>query len=174
MRSSIIVIAVALVVESTYAFAPSIAFKSTISKNTMIQREMFGGSGAPPAEEDPEADKETAAAAKAMGLSVEEFNLAGKIREQMIQDVAAIRAQGGSESGGVTVVVDGNQPAGYLKINVNDTGKALGKAGLEKAVLAALKEATEEGKKGFGDAMKEMSENISKGLSGMEDMKRPS
>eukprot|EP00593_Proboscia_inermis_P011494 CAMPEP_0171316870 /NCGR_PEP_ID=MMETSP0816-20121228/76373_1 /TAXON_ID=420281 /ORGANISM="Proboscia inermis, Strain CCAP1064/1" /LENGTH=94 /DNA_ID=CAMNT_0011809459 /DNA_START=330 /DNA_END=615 /DNA_ORIENTATION=+ len=32
-----------------------------------------------------------------VGLSVEGPNIAGKIREQIVQDVAAIQAQGGSE-----------------------------------------------------------------------------
>eukprot|EP00592_Proboscia_alata_P025116 CAMPEP_0194434440 /NCGR_PEP_ID=MMETSP0176-20130528/83084_1 /TAXON_ID=216777 /ORGANISM="Proboscia alata, Strain PI-D3" /LENGTH=39 /DNA_ID= /DNA_START= /DNA_END= /DNA_ORIENTATION= len=39
----------------------------------MIQREMFDGLDPPPAEEDLKADKKTAG--KALGLSVEEFNL---------------------------------------------------------------------------------------------------
>lgn len=44
----------------------------------------------------------------------------------------------------------------------------------QKSGLGSLQEATEEGKMGFGDAMKAKSENTSKVLSGMEDMKRPS
>jgi len=139
MKASII--AVAVVVESTYAFPPSITFKTAIIKNSMIQREMFDGLDPPPAEEDLKADKKTAG--KALGLSVEEFNLARKIQVQMIQDVAAIWSQGGSESGWVAIVVKGNKPTGYLKIYLSDTDNALGKASPEKAVLAALKEATE-------------------------------
>lgn len=127
---------------------------------------MFSGSGTP-GEDDPEKDKQMEAAAKQMGFTLKEYKLVMKMQKQLADDVSALRVTGGSEDKGVTVELDGNSPPNHLVVSITDDGKALGKAGLEKELLAAIKAATEASKKGQEEAIKKMNADIGESMKAM-------
>lgn len=106
--------------------------------------------------------------AKAMGMTVEEYQLGMNARIRMETDINNLRVVGGDESKGVTVERDGNSPPKYLKVTITEEGKAkLGKAGVEKEVVAALKSAGEKSKKGREQAQQKMMQFIAEQMKGM-------
>ena len=94
---------------------------------------MFSG-GALEIEEEEDDEKRTQIEqmAKAMGMTVEEYQLGMNARERMEKAISDLRVVGGEESNGVTVERDGNMPPRHLVVTVTETGKAQGKEKLEK------------------------------------------
>lgn len=191
------IVAISLL-SSSQAFSPSSSYasrvtitqhhRSSISHHTLTQRYMFGGSGKSLAlEEDDDEDgdgksvtapskdgltidqrKQMEQMAKAMGMTVEEYQLGMNARIRMETDINNLRVVGGDESKGVTVERDGNSPPKYLKVTITEEGKAkLGKAGVEKEVVAALKSAGEKSKKGREQAQQKMMQFIAEQMKGM-------
>ena len=164
-------------IPNTYAFAPAL---SNSHSNTVISRSSFPSVSCPPLnmfsgssldveeEEDDEKRTQIEQMAKAMGMSVEEYQLGMNARSRMEKSINDLRVVGGQ--GGVTVERDGNMPPKHLVVTVTDEGKAMGKAKLEKALVDALKSASEKSKVGRDDAQKDMMKYISESMKKMGAM----
>lgn len=124
------------------------------SSVTPTQKYMFSGSGTGATEDDPEAQEQMEKAAKAMGMSVEEYQLGVKARIKLNNDLDALRVTGGNE--GIKVERCGNNPPKFLEITITEDGKAKGKETVQKEIVAAMKTAGEEAKKGRAEAQKNM------------------
>jgi DNA-binding protein YbaB len=85
----------------------------------------------------------------------------------METEVNNLRVVGGDSKKGVTVERDGNSPPKHLVVTITDAGKALGKESLEKEIVAALKGASEQSKKGREDAQRKMMQFIADQMKGM-------
>jgi len=121
-------------------------------------------------EEDDEKRAQIEQMAKAMGMSVEEYQLGMNARLRMEDSINDLRVVGGDPAAGVSVERDGNMPPKHLVVTVTDEGKALGKDKLEKAVLDALKGASEKSKVGRDEAQKDMMKYISESMKKMGAM----
>ena len=133
---------------------------------------MFSG-GALDVEEEEDDEKRTQieTMAKAMGMSVEEYQLGMNARKRMEDAINDLRVVGGDvESMGVTVERDGNMPPRHLVGTVTDAGKAMGKAQLEKNIVQALKVAGEKSAEGRNEAQKDMMKYISDSMKKMGSM----
>ncbi len=166
MKLSTIFVTACLAIESTNAFAPCAT--RSVATTTTTQRNMFSGAGAAAPKEDEEGQMaEMEKIAKAMGMSVEEYQLGMNARVRMENDINSLRVTGGDESKGVTVERDGNSPPKHLVITVTDDGKALGKEALEKELVSALNDAGEKSKVGRQEAQKKMMQFIAEQMKGM-------
>mmetsp|Transcript_34374 Transcript_34374/g.72363 ORF Transcript_34374/g.72363 Transcript_34374/m.72363 type:complete len:174 (-) Transcript_34374:199-720(-) len=164
MKLSILTIAAsAAALSTTHAF-------TTNPCRTMISRpqqqsvclDMFsGGALDVEEEEDDEKRAQIEQTAKAMGMSVEEYQLGMNARLRMEDAISNLRVIGGDVSTGVTVEKDGNMPPRHLVVTVTEEGKGMGKARLEKAIVEALKSANEKSKVGRDEAQKDMMTYIS-------------
>lgn len=162
--SALVVAASAAALPSAYGFsAPS----RTISRPRSTSRlDMFsGGALDVEEEEDPEKRAQIEQAAKAMGMSVEEYQLGMNARIRMEDAINDLRVVGGEE--GVTVERDGNMPPRHLVVTVTEAGKAMGKERLEAAIVDALKSANEKSKAGRDEAQKDMMNYISESMKKM-------
>jgi len=165
MKLSTSIIAASVLITNVSAFTPSYA---SSSRSIMTQRNMFSGAGAAaPMEDDEGKVAEMEKVAKAMGMSLEEYQLGMNARARMEQDINDLRVTGGDASKGVSVERDGNSPPKHLVINVTDEGKAMGKAALEKELVSALKDAGEKSKEGRQEAQKKMMQFIAEQMKGM-------
>jgi len=151
---------------SATAFAPiSPNYMSTATATTATTASttlsMFSGSSLDvEEEEDDEKRSQIEQMAKAMGMSVEEYQLGMNARGRMENAINDLRVESGNAA---TVLVerDGNMPPKFLKVTVTTAGKALGKAALEKEIVGALKGASEQSTKGRDDAQADMMKYIS-------------
>jgi hypothetical protein len=133
---------------------------------------MFSG-GALDVEEEEDDEKRTQIEkmAKAMGMSVEEYQLGMNARFRMEAAINNLRVVGGDvESMGVTVERDGNMPPRHLVVTVTEAGKAMGKARLEKNIVQALKAAGEKSAAGRNEAQKDMMKYIADSMKKMGSM----
>jgi len=121
-------------------------------------------------EEDDEKRAQIEQMAKAMGMSVEEYQLGMNARLRMEDAINDLRVVGGEVATGVTVERDGNMPPRHLVVTVTEEGKAMGKVRLEKAVTDALKGASEKSKVGRDEAQKNMMTYISESMKKMGSM----
>jgi DNA-binding protein YbaB len=118
-------------------------------------------------EEDDEKRAQMEQYAKAMGMSVEEYQLGMNARLRMETAINDLRVIGGDVANGVTVERDGNMPPRHLVVTVTDVGKAKGKDTLEKLIVEALKSAADKGKIGREEAQKDMMKYISDSMKKM-------
>lgn len=127
---------------------------------------MFSGAGAAAPKEDDEGQlKEMERIAKAMGMSLEEYQLGINARMRMESEINELRVKSGDEK--VSVERCGNSPPKHLVITVTDEGKALGKAALEEKLVSALKDASAKSKKGREQAQQKMMQYIAEQMKGM-------
>ena len=136
---------------SVQAFAPT--YRSTFPA-IATQRTMFSGSGTGTTDDDPEAQEQMEKAAKSMGMSVEEYKLGVKARVKLNNDLDSMRVTGGSED--IKVERCGNNPPKFLEVTITEDGKAKGKDTVQKEIVAAMKKAGEDAKKGRTEAQKNM------------------
>ena len=131
---------------------------------------MFSGGALDVTEEDDdEKQAQIEQVAKAMGMSVEEYQLGMNARVRMEGAINDLRVVG--EGGtGVSVERDGNMPPVHLVVTVTEEGKATGKDKLEKALVEALKSASEKSKVGRDEAQKDMMKYISDSMKKMGKM----
>lgn len=130
------------------------------SIRTATQQYMFGGGGAAaPTEDDPEALAKMEAAAKQMGMSVEEYKLGISARMKLNENLSNMRVQGGDEAT-VFVERDGQNPPMFLEITITEAGKALGPETVSKELCAALKTSSELSRAGRAEAQKNMMQYI--------------
>jgi DNA-binding protein YbaB len=123
---------------------------------------MFSGSGTGPAEDDAESRDQMEKAAKAMGMSVEEYQLGMNARMRLENDLSSQRLTGGS--GGISVERDAKNPPAFMEITITAEGKAKGKEAVQKHLVEAMKKASEAAKKGRSEAQKNMMAFISEQL----------
>jgi hypothetical protein len=121
-------------------------------------------------EEDDDRRAQIEQMAKAMGMSVEEYQLGMNARARMERSIDDLRVIGGDVAQGVSVERDGNMPPKHLVVTVTEEGKAMGKAKLEKALVDALKSASEKSKVGRTEAQKDMMKYISDSMKKMGAM----
>jgi hypothetical protein len=130
---------------------------------------MFSG-GALDVEEEEDDEKRTQIEqmAKAMGMTVEEYQLGMNARLRMEDAINNLRVVGGDVTTmGVSVERDGNMPPRHLVVTVTDAGKAMGKAKLEKNIVDALKSASDKSAVGRNEAQKDMMKYISDSMKKM-------
>ena len=130
---------------------------------------MFSG-GALDVEEEEDDEKRTQIEqmAKAMGMTVEEYQLGMNARLRMEDAINNLRVVGGDVTTmGVSVERDGNMPPRHLVVTVTDAGKAMGKAKLEKNIVDALKSASDKSAVGRNEAQKDMMKYISESMKKM-------
>lgn len=142
--------------------------ESTVSSSSSSLNMFSGGATDLEEEEDDEKRAQIESMAKAMGMSVEEYQLGMNARLRMEDAVNDLRVIGGDESTmGVTVERDGNMPPKHLVVTVTEEGKAMGKVKLEKNIVDALKSASEKSKVGRDEAQKDMMKYISEQMKKM-------
>ena len=166
MKTSIKTIIGLATLGAVTSFAPQVS--APMNSISTTQRQMFGGTGTGlPVEDDDEAIARDTKFANAMGMSLEEYQIGISARTKMEEDIKNIRATGGDAAKGVTVERDGNSPPNHLVITVTADEEALGKKELEKELVAALKTASEQSKKGREDAQKGMMQFIAEKMKTM-------
>mmetsp|Transcript_23889 Transcript_23889/g.66761 ORF Transcript_23889/g.66761 Transcript_23889/m.66761 type:complete len:165 (-) Transcript_23889:439-933(-) len=117
---------------------------------------MFGGAGAGAPKEDDAAEREqTEKNAKAMGMSVEEYQVAMNARQELSRTMDETRVSGGNKDK-VAVERDLNNPPKTLEITITQAGKDQGAEALSKDLVKALKTASEASKTGRAEAQKQM------------------
>ncbi|KAL7550387.1 hypothetical protein ACHAWF_013624 [Thalassiosira exigua] len=176
--SSVVVAACAAALSRTHAFAPASRptlapsqSRSPRSRPRAPALGMFtGGALDVEEEEDDEKRAQIEQMAKAMGMSVEEYQLGINARTRMEAAINDVRVVGGDAGAGVTVERDGNMPPRHLVVTVTEEGKAMGKEKLEKAIVEALKGASEKSKAGTDEAQKDMMKYISESMKKMGAM----
>ncbi|KAL7466543.1 hypothetical protein ACHAXS_006840 [Conticribra weissflogii] len=136
-----------------------------------LKLNMFSGSSLDvEEEEDDEKREQIEKMAKAMGMTVEEYQLGMNARTRMETAINEVRVIGGDPAKGVSVERDGNMPPKHLVVTVTEEGKALGKEKLEKMLVEALKGASEKGKVARDEAQKDMMKYISESMKKMGAM----
>mmetsp|Transcript_26597 Transcript_26597/g.41261 ORF Transcript_26597/g.41261 Transcript_26597/m.41261 type:complete len:178 (+) Transcript_26597:82-615(+) len=170
--SALTIAACAAAISQTVAFttspSPSITRTITASQSSSTTLNMFSG-GALDIEEEEDDEKRTQMEqyAKAMGMSVEEYQLGMNARVKMETAINDLRVIGGDAANGVTVERDGNMPPRHLVVTVTDDGKAKGKEALEGLIVEALKSAADKSKVGRDQAQKDMMTYISDSMKKM-------
>ena len=155
MKLSSVLTCGAMLLSST-ATAFTIVQPSLRTSAPLTQQHMFGGGGAgAPTEDDPEALKQMEAAAKSMGMSLEEYQLGIKARMKLNEDLCAMRIKKGDEAT-VSVERDANNPPQFMEITITEKGKELGQEAVSSALVAALKQAQDASRAGRGEAQKAM------------------
>lgn len=130
--------------------------KSCSSSST--QQYMFGGAGAgSPTEDDldPEAEAGLQQAAAQMGMSVEEYRLAMRAREQLVKSMDSKIVTGG-DADTVLVERDVNNPPRKLDVTITEAGKALGSEALSKKLVEAMSKGSDAAAKGRQEAQQDM------------------
>jgi DNA-binding protein YbaB len=170
--SALTIAACAAAISNTYAFtttSPSLSItRAVASQSTTSSLNMFSG-GALDIEEEEDDEKRTQMEqyAKAMGMSVEEYQLGMNARVRMETAINDLRVIGGDAANGVTVERDGNMPPRHLVVTVTDEGKAKGKEAMEKLIVDALKSAADKSTVGRNEAQKDMMKYISDSMKKM-------
>ena len=122
---------------------------------------MFSGAGAgKPTEDNPEEQAQIDAAAKAMGMSTDEYMIAMNARKKMVETLDATMVTVGNADT-VQIERDVNNPPKTLDIKITEAGKALGKDALSKEIAKNLKKASEDARTGRAEAQKNMMTYIS-------------
>ncbi|KAL7535120.1 hypothetical protein ACHAXR_007108 [Thalassiosira sp. AJA248-18] len=180
--SALTIAACAATLSQTYAFTTSTPCRTAAARTQPSQQlvessspsclNMFsGGALDVEEEEDDEKRAQIEQMAKAMGMSVEEYQLGMNARLRMEDAINDLRVIGGdADAMGVTVERDGNMPPKHLVVTVTEAGKAAGKEKLEKNIVDALKSANEKSKVGRDEAQKDMMTYISESMKKMGAM----
>mmetsp|Transcript_22533 Transcript_22533/g.55839 ORF Transcript_22533/g.55839 Transcript_22533/m.55839 type:complete len:165 (-) Transcript_22533:190-684(-) len=128
------------------------------SCSSSTQQHMFGGAGAgSPTEDDldPEAEKGLEVAAAQMGMSVDEYRLAMRAREQLVKSMDSKIVTAGDEAT-VFIERDVNNPPRKFDVTITEAGKALGPEAVSKQLVEALKKGSDAAAKGRQEAQQEM------------------
>ena len=156
MKFGIILIASTLV---AFSAAFSVVERSRSSTRISTRQSMFTGAG-DGAAESPEEAKKLEEAAKAMGMSVDEYKLGMNARVRLTETMSSARITGG-DPGKVSVERDAHNPPQFLEVTITEDGKGLGKDEVSKQLVAALKSTSEEAKTKRAEAQKDMMTYIS-------------
>jgi hypothetical protein len=130
---------------------------------SLTKHHMFGGAGAGAATEDnPEEAKKMEEAAKAMGMSVEEYTIAMNARTKLATTLDTTMVTAGKPD--IMIVRDVNNPPKKMEITITEAGKAQGQEAVSKQLVSALKQASEDSRTGRTEAQKSMMDFITKQL----------
>jgi hypothetical protein len=130
---------------------------------SLTKQYMFGGAGAGAATEDnPEEAAKMADAAKAMGMSVEEYTIAMNARTKLANTLDTTMVTAGKPD--IKIVRDVNNPPKNLEITITEAGKAQGREAVSKQLVKALKQASEDSRTGRTEAQKAMMDFITNQL----------
>lgn len=122
---------------------------------------MFGGAGAgAPTEDNPEQLKQMENAAKALGMSLEEYKLGIQARMKLNEDLDNTRVRGG-KADAVQVERDCHNPPKHFVVTISESAKSAGKDVVGKDIISAMKEAAEGARNGRVEAQKKMMAFIS-------------
>ena len=113
-----------------------------------------------PSEDDPEQLAQMEKAAKAMGMSLEEYRLGMTARVRLAKKLDESKVAAG-DAGTVSIERDANNPPKMLEIKITDAGKELGASKVGAALVAALKTCSDEARKKRAEAQKDMMTYIS-------------
>eukprot|EP00980_Cylindrotheca_fusiformis_P002856 scaffold672_cov126-Cylindrotheca_fusiformis.AAC.57 len=133
-------------------------------KQIMTPMNMFSGAGeGKPKEDNPEEAAQIEQAAKAMGMSVDEYMVAMNARKKLAEtfDTTIVTA-GNADT--VQIERDVNNPPKNLEIKITEAGKALGKDALSKELCSNLKKASDDARSGRAEAQKTMMQFIQEQL----------
>ena len=156
MKIQCALLACSALLSSVTAFAPQ-----PLMASTPTRLGMFGGAGAGvPSEDDPEQVAAMEAAAKQMGVPLDEYKLGMKARARLMSQLDAARCQTG-ETATVAIERDAHNPPQHLVVTITEAGKALGAEQVGKKLVSALKDAAEASKKKRGEAQGDMMQFIS-------------
>ena len=125
-------------------------------QQSLTQHNMFSGAGAgKPAEDNPEEQAQMEKAAKAMGMSVDEYAIAmnARVKLQETLDQTIVKA---GKADTVAVERDVNNPPKTFEVTITEAGKALGPEAVSKELVAALKKASDDARTGRAEAQKTM------------------
>lgn len=157
-----LVAAFALLLSQSSAFNVGPARQPT----AMTQMNMFSGAGAgKPKEDNPEEAAQIEQAAKAMGMSADEYMIAMNARNKLAQTLDETMVTSGNADT-VQIERDVNNPPKTFDIKITEAGKALGKDGLSKELRTSLKKASDDAREGRAEAQKKMMGFISEQLKG--------
>jgi hypothetical protein len=164
MKFGSILIAITLV--ATSAAFTTVEPRLPFSRVSNARQFMFSGAGSGGAmEENPEQMKMIEQTAKAMGMTVEEYQLGVSARVRLTNNMDSARVVGGDGSK-VSVERDANNPPKHLQVTITEAGKALGKDAVSKALVGAFKSSSEEARAKRAEYQKDMMTFIS------EEMKK--
>jgi hypothetical protein len=161
---------VCLLSSSVKAFAPISIRRPTRCDESAASLGMFSGAGEGmtiPGEEDwgPEELKQMEEAARALGMSLDEYKLGIRARVRLQKELDEARLVGGNKDT-VAVVRDACNPPKTLEIIITDAGKALGPDKVSAELISAYKAAGEQAKKTRGAAQQNMMQFISEAMKG--------
>ena len=159
--------AVLFLLQGSNAFVPASQRRNQRSQLSQPNPlNMFGGGGAGTAPEDDEGQQaEIEKAAKAMGMSVSEYQLATSARMQLAQTMDNTKCGSGSKDT-IYVERDLNTPPKNLEIVITEEGKALGAKAVSDTLVKNLKKAAAEAKTGRAAAQQKMMGYIQEQLKG--------
>jgi hypothetical protein len=128
---------------------------------------MFSGAGqaAPGEDWSPEELKQMEEAARALGMSLDEYKLGIRARFRLQKELDEARVTAGNKDT-VAVVRDACNPPKTLEIIITEAGKALGPEKVSTELVSALKAAGEEAKKARGAAQQGMMQYIQEAAKG--------
>ena len=127
---------------------------------TATPRNMFSGAGEGiPGEDNPEELKKMEEAARAMGMSLDEYKLGIRARIKLQKELDSVRVTGGNKAT-IAVERDANNPPKVLDITITEAGKALGPDKVSKELCSALKAASEDARKARTESQKNMMQFI--------------
>ena len=136
----------------------TVAPNSKACSTSSTQQYMFGGAGAgSPTEDDmdPEQEAGLQAAAAQMGMSVDEYRLAMRAREQLVKSMdSKIFTIGDADT--VQIERDANNPPRKFDVTITEAGKALGREEVSKKLVDALSKGSDAAAKGRQEAQQEM------------------
>jgi hypothetical protein len=149
---------IALVASAMSGCSAFTASSSSMQRTTTTptQKFMFSGAGEGlPTEENSAELAEMEKAAKAFGITVEEYKLGMMGRTRLAKELDSARITGGSKDS-VAVERDGNNPPKFIEVILTEKGKALGKTEVSKQLVNAFNSASESSRKVRVDAQKNM------------------
>ena len=111
---------------------------------------------------DPDQVKAIEDAAKAMGMTVAEYQLGVNARMRYEKTIGDLRFSGGDDDIGVTV--DGRSPPSHLEIKITEAGKAKGQEAISSGLAAALKKTSSEARSQRLAAMSDMMKFIQESM----------
>ena len=112
-----------------------------------------------PSEDDTEELKKMEEAAKAMGMTLDEYKLGVRARMKLSEELDKARIKAGSADK-VGVERCANNPPKLLEITITEDGKKLGKEEVSKQLVTALKTASDDSRKIRMDAQESMMQFI--------------
>lgn len=155
-----LVTACALVLSQATAFHVATPTRSV----SMTRHNMFGGAGAGIAKDDNEEERaQMEQAAKAMGMSVDEYAIAMNARVKLGEQLDTTMVTAGKKDT-VSIERDINNPPKKFEVTITEAGKALGQETISKELVVALKKASDDARTGRTECQKKMMSFISEQL----------